>query len=111
MVFLIIVIRLAPFIVTTRASMTVPFRAFTLVPMLLPFFVAVAPFLLLNRFRLAIGIMTMPGFNTPFMNLMPFRISVTALHFHNVWVRIKFFNLSVSGNALRKRCSVYYAER
>lgn len=71
-IFLVIFMFLTPLVMTVRASMTVPFRAFTFVPMLFPFLMAVTPFFLFHRFRLAISIMTMPGFDAPFVNLVPF---------------------------------------
>lgn len=103
---------LTPLVMTVRPGMTVPVRPMTIVPMFLPFSVAVAPFLLfLHRLWLAIIIMTMPGFMTPFVNHMPFRIAVAAFDFHNVRVRIELFYLSVSKYTLRKRRSGCYAER
>lgn len=89
MVFLIIFMCLTPLVMTVRSGMTVPVRAVTIVPMLLPFSMAVAPFFLfLHRLWLAVITMAMPGFMPPFVNHMPFRITMAPLYFHNVRVRI-----------------------
>ena len=58
-----------------RASMAVPFRAATFVPMFAPFSVAMAPFFLfLHGLWLTVIIMAVPSLVTPLVNHVPFRI-------------------------------------